>query len=421
MSFLPDVVDDVLKQQAVLPTTTLDWKELADNYKIDEVRAKSIVNMAQQKQEGECLLPLSLINIWTPEGMIPSDKEQALRVRIVQLSSETGAGEDVIDAIANFAAIIAEEGLFEETITEGVQRSVLQSMRGKLIELNPQLPTSVINALTWHHILLLRTGGSNKWTLRRKCGATKVVAYHPLLLEALKERVEVRITLAPEHLEAEEYSFAPQLQEGTLISPSWTVVSTLKFLSGVSQENYKELLSQSSVALRISQDQERCFREATERDEEMDDIFFNRRDESYIIINGDLRKLYAKRPPRMDKMTFAQFSILYYKLRAEQKAIVYPETDIGEESNVPIVGGDSNAPLCMKLSNGIIMKKRGEKDLPIPLLSPSNTLDRYGERMLFRPWRTLEELLVDNSEEEDQQLKETCLALFPMSTFPNSR
>ena len=123
----------------------------------------------------------------------------------------------------------------------------------------------------------------------------------------------------------------------------------------------------------------------------------------------------------MDKMTFAQFSILYYKLRAEQKAIVYPETDIGEESNVPIVGGDSNAPLCMKLSNGIIMKKRGEKDLPIPLLSPSNTLDKFGERMLFRPWRTLEELLVDNSEEEDQQLKETCLALFPMSTFPNSR
>ena len=202
---------------------------------------------------------------------------------------------------------------------------------------------------------------------------------------------------------------------------AWTEISVLKFVSGVSHENYKELVSQSSVALKTSQDQERCFRESTERDEEIDDIFVNRKDESFIIINGDLRKLYAKRPPRLEKLTFAQFAVLYYKKTPHHKAIVYPESDIGEESNVPIVGGDSNAPLCMKLSNGIIMKKRGEKDLPIPLLSPSNTLDKYGERMLFRPWRTLEELLVDNSEEEDQQLKETCLALFPMSTFPNSR
>ena len=123
----------------------------------------------------------------------------------------------------------------------------------------------------------------------------------------------------------------------------------------------------------------------------------------------------------MDKMTFAQFSILYYKLRAEQKAIVYPETDIGEESNVPIVGGESGAPLFMKLANGIILKKREEKNLPVPMLLPSNTLDKYGERMLFTPWRTLEELLREDTEEEDQQIKENRLALFPMSKFPNSR
>ena len=67
------------------------------------------------------------------------------------------------------------------------------------------------------------------------------------------------------------------------------------------------------------------------------------------------------------------------------------------------------------------MKKRDEKNLPVPILLPSNTLDNYGERMLFRPWRALEELLVEGTEEEEQELKGNRLALFPMSKFPNGR
>ena len=415
--FLPDVVESVLLQQAVLPTTTLHWQEISVNYKVDEVRARSIVKVAKEKQEGECCFPLSLLDIWTPEGTIPSDKEQTLRAKILKLSNEKGAGEDVVEAIATFADMVLEEGLFEEVITEGVERNILQSMKAKLIELNPELPSTVLNALTWYHTLLFRTGGSNQWTLRRKCGETKVVPYHPLLLEALKERVEVRTALTAEHLEAEEYNFAPPLQERALINPAWTNISVLKFVSGVFGENYKEMMSQSSVALKTSQDQERCFRESTERDEEIDDIFLNRKDESFIIINGDLRKLYAKRPHRLAKLTFAQFVLLYYKKKPHHKAIVYPGSDIGEESDVPIVGGETNAPVCMKLSNGIIMKKRSEKNLPVPLLSPSNTLDKFGERMLFRPWRTLEELLHEDTEEEQRQLMENRLALFPMSQF----
>ena len=120
-------------------------------------------------------------------------------------------------------------------------------------------------------------------------------------------------------------------------------------------------------------------------------------------------------------MTFAQFAVLYYRKRAEQKSIVYPESDIGDESDVPVVGGESGAPLFMKLANGIIMKMRVEKNLPVPILLPSNTIDNYGERMLFRPWRTLEELLEVQTDEEEQQLKENRLALFPMSKFPNGR
>ena len=303
-------------------------------------------------------------------------------------------------------------------MSEEFEQDILQSMKVKLIEMCPELPSNCIHALLWYHTLLLRTGGSNKWTLRRNCGATQVIPYHPLILEALNQRVDVRIALTTEYLEADVIVFPSQLQEGAMISPAWTEISLLEFLFGVSHANYQELWSQSSVTIRTGQDQDRCFRESNEKDEETDDIFINRRDESYIIINSDLRKLYAKRPARLQRMTFAQFAISYYKKRHHQTAIIYPEYDIGDASNEPIVGGESAAPLCMKLANGIIMKKRTEKKSPVPVLLPSNILDNYGERMMFKPWQVLDELLEEDTEEEQAQMKENRLALFPMSTFP---
>ena len=72
----------------------------------------------------------------------------------------------------------------------------------------------------------------------------------------------------------------------------------------------------------------------------------------------------------------------------------------------------------MKLSNNVIMKKRTEKTKPVPLLLRSNTLDSYGERMLFQPWRNAEELLQPQSEEDKEKQKQNRLELFPMAIFP---
>ena len=61
------------------------------------------------------------------------------------------------------------------------------------------------------------------------------------------------------------------------------------------------------MSLGSCQDQGRSFREANEGDEECDDVFFNSKNESYIIINGDLRKLYAMRPVAVEGLPFAFF------------------------------------------------------------------------------------------------------------------
>ena len=198
---------------------------------------------------------------------------------------------------------------------------------------------------------------------------------------------------------------------------AWKEISILKFLDGVSKEKFEEPVSQAIVTLIARHEQELNFKDSDETAEEWDDIFVNSKGESFIITNGDLRKLYAKRPDAMKDMTFAQFVIDYYRKRACQQANTDPVSGIGEESEEPIVGGELGAPMSMKLSNNVVMKKRTEKTRPVPLFLRSNTVDGYAERMLFQPWRNAEELLQPQSEEDKEKQRQNRLELFPMAIF----
>ena len=221
--------------------------------------------------------------------------------------------------------------------------------------------------------------------------------------------------MAEEYLKADEREHAAQT--GNLMAGfDWTEVSIIEFLHGVSQ-SFEEQVSETTVSIVSCQEQEQSFRESTERDDEVDEIYVNSKNERYIIINGDVRKLYSKRPPAVESMTLAQFATRYYKKRRDQNAVIDPNTDIGQESDEPIVGGETRAPTAMKLSNKIIMKKRSDRSKPIPLLLPLNTLDDYGHRLLFQPWRTAADLIIESTEEGKVQQTQNRLALFPMSIF----
>ena len=143
----------------------------------------------------------------------------------------------------------------------------------------------------------------------------------------------------------------------------------------------------------------------------------NGKGESYVITNGDMRKLYSMRPPKMEDTPFVQFAISYYKLKPGAKATVDPHTDVGPDSGEPIIGGEGRMPLYVKLSNKVILKKRTEQPTPVPLLLGSNSLDAYGEKMLFQHWRQLDELSMESTEAEKILQSQVRLALFPTSTF----
>ena len=413
---LPDLLGAVVEQKSSLPTTTLCWRELSETYEIGELRAKKIVEVAKQYQTDRNISPLSLVNIWTPGEWSPSERELSLRAKALDLSHLRAAGENVEEAIIEIAGILINEGLSEELISEHIDIDILRYMRSKFVEMCPQRPGGSINALMWYHILLLRTGGRNQWTVKRNCGETQVGPYLPLLLEALHEKMDVRIAMTEEFLEAEARNHVEHTDR-LMAGFAWTEVSILEFLHGVSNANHEEQVSETTVSINACQEEEQSFKESTEKDEEVDDIFVNSKNERYIIANGDICKLYSKRPPAVESMTLAQFATRYYKKQHGQKAVINPQTDIGPESNEPIVGGEAGAPTFVKLSNKIIMKKRSERSKPIPLLLPSNTLDAYGQHLLFQPWRTEAELNVESTEEEKVQQKQNRIALFPRSVF----
>ena len=420
VKLLPDVLDNVLQHQEMLPTVTLNWKYLADNYQIEEVRAKAIIKIVQQCQIDETFFPPSLLDIWTPSSWSASEGEQRLRARAFQLIQGRPTEEEIEESIMTVTSILAQEGLYEELLSESMDRDILVSMRHKLMEMYPEEPQVLINGLMLYHTLLLRTGSSNQWTFKRRREETEVVPYHPLIIGALQQRVEVRIAMTAEHLRAEENNYVGQLQDGLYANFAWTQVSILRFLHEVSLSDYQEPVSQTTVSLVSCQDQGRSFKEANEGDEECDDIFFNSKNEGYIIINGDLRKLYALRPVAVEGMPYAFFATRYYRKRPEQRSIVDPQSNVGGESGEPLPGGASMAPLFLRLSNTIIMKKRSDGSHLVPLLRPSHCLDIYGERLLFKPWRSTEELIHDSSEEERAQLRLNRLNLFPLSVFPSA-
>ena len=362
--------------------------------------------------------PISLLNIWTPDDWAVTDKENMMRARVLELSKQTCAGEDTVAAILNITVRLEAEGMFEELVSESIERDILVNIKAQLTELLPLESDLSINTLVWYHSLLLKTGGSKQWTLRRKCGETHILPYHPFVLEALKQKVEAKIVVDEDFLKAEVDAGANgEDTEGGFMSLAWKEVSVLEFLHGLSQANYEEPVSQATVPIVSGQEQERTFRESDERDEEVDDIFVNRKGESYIIINGDMRKLYSKRPARLQQMTFAQFVMSFYRLKRGQKATIDPESDVGADSGEPIIGGEGRVPLYVKLSNKILLKKRSDQSRPVPLLLGSSSLDSYGDRMLFRPWRQLDELSAEATEAEKLLQSQVRLALFPTNTF----
>ena len=413
-SALPShIVDEVVSKAEVLPTTSLKWQDLHGWYNIEELRAKKIIEAVKTHQIGEEAHPLSCLDMWSPKDWQLSDGEKILRGRAVQMSQDWGSDVHCEEAIITMAQTLMEEGLSEELVSENIEVAVIRGLRNKLYGLNPEREGHRLNALMWYHVLLLKTAGKDRWTMRRDCGATQVIPYHPLLLEAVQHKVLMNPVLEGEHLEVQACVNEIAGAQG------WKEITLLEFLSGALGKNYQDLSSTTTIPVITTPQQLHSFKEPTEREEEVDDVFTNRRNETYILSNGDLRKLYSLRPAGVDSMMFVEFAVDYYRKQSRQETVIDPSTGLGGESGHKIIGVNAIAPLSMQLSNMIIMKRRTRHNRPVPLFMSTDDLDNYGEQVLFQPWRSLEELSYHRTDEEELERKRRRLELFPMAVFPS--
>ena len=409
-----EIITEVIDQRHVLPTASLDWKELHHQYGIKELSAKNIVSLAKQHQCGEEMFPLSCLCMWSSESWKPTEAEALLRRRAVELSQMWNEGDDSEDAMIQITQTLLEEGLFEEVVTEEIDNTIIRDLKQRLYDLNPERDANSLKTLLWYHVLILKTA-KKEWTYERKCGETRVTPYHPILLAAVHNSVRVKPVLEGESFDS---VCEANTEVGEDVCPAaWKEITVLEFLSWVMLDNYEDLTSSHTVGIIATPEQQFNFTESTERDEEVDDVYTNSKSETFVITNCDLRKLYTMRPPAVKNMTLAQFAVQYYKKQSNQKAVIDPISGLGEESTDPVVGSEEMAPKAMQLSNMIVMKRR-TRDLPVPLLMFSNALDNYGEQVLFQPWDTLEQLTNVRTEEEGRQRRRRQLELFPMAVFP---
>ena len=189
-----NIINEVINQRDVLPTTSLDWEEVHRKYAIEELAAKNIISLAKQHQIGQELYPLSCLDRWSAECWEPTEAEVLLRRRAVELSQTWNDQDDSEDAMIQITQTLLEEGLFEDLVTENIDATIIKDLKQRLYELNPERDMNSLKTLLWYHVLIMKTTPKG-WTFERKCGETQVMPYHPTLLAAVKNCVRVKPVL----------------------------------------------------------------------------------------------------------------------------------------------------------------------------------------------------------------------------------
>jgi hypothetical protein len=281
-----------------------------------------------------------------------------------------------------------------------------------------------------YHLLIWKTAGKDKWTLTRHCGEAKVTPYLPTVLEATGMEMSAYTCINGEFIYPEESCLKEDTSRLISDPENWAEISFLEFLNGTKPKELNPVFSsQQTVTVTAENDKILKFRKAEDRDVLSGQSIFKKEDndtEKYIWTDGDLRKLYEQRPPLMEDMRFGQFATEYmflYRSKEGYDAVygeINQDTNLGPNSTAIVVGAPGCfAPQSMILQNVTsgVMKRRTQGKSSVPVFLNTGRLGRYGNTMMFTPWRVLDDLSGDQVEQETVEQKETRLSIFPMSIF----
>ena len=394
--------------------------------------ANAVVELAKKTQVGNGRVhPVSLFDIWSPPGLMPSPSEEQMRALTVQHAAGLPEDYDAVDVIINVYEKLKPYGIERCTIDADWQK-VLWAQLGKLdMSLRREVDA---NKLIRYHCLLWKTGRG--WTYRRTPAEMHVDdAYHPTTLAVFGDRLDVITQLSGEKLEG------LNLTEGCLgTGPAsvtgnysdWKEIGVMQFFAETLtiDDPLNGPVSQTTIPVNLNEiNRWRCMAATQESMDKGEDSWTNGQSEEEFTLNNSMKKLYDIRPDLIDRMPFGQFMTQCRLIKdengREHKSLkrLLGDSDIGPLCDRTLIAGTTfRVPRVMRFRNSAIVKLREEKNILPRLVGDNQTLNDASNVYLFHPWRRPEVVFREDnlSSLQDEQLKATGkvrLELFPESYY----
>ena len=375
--------------------------------------------------------PVSLLDIWSPEGMVPDQCEMRWRDLVGEETGKLPVSCSTVDAVLIICEKLKAYGFNRCEIDVG-WRKLLQQKLTQMEEVTSRRDLDV-NILLTYHRLLWKTGKG--WTYQRTPKERSVhSAYHPSIIGIFRDKTNVKTELCGER------SWSLDLDGGlhhslaatTGTHDDWKEIGLLQFCSETLTIG-KQLVgpvSQKTTFVNLASIGKWGAVKARQESIDMgEEIWPNTLTDEEFTFSDNMKKLYGIRLEVLEEMTYAQFltqfRVIKDKTGLEYKAIVKQlgDSNIGPLTKTLIAGTQDRAPKFMRFKNSAILKLREEKNVIPMLYSQDQTLDKVSKVFLFRPWRrpeveiAVEENLAAVTDEDLKACDRIRLELFPASYY----
>ena len=395
--------------------------------------ALRVLKMVKKSQvDSDQVHPVSLVDIWSPKGLVPEQWELHMRSLAAQEAAKLPEGCSSVDAVLTICERLEPRGLKQCKIDVD-WRSLLYHQLRQLEEVMSRRPFEVKILLNYHSLLWKTSQG---WTYQRTTKEVSVQSpYHPAIIGVFGDKTCVKTELGGERLgslDLTDGGLHHSLAETTGTHDNWKEIGLLQFFSETLTLDQPLVgpVSQDTVTVSVaSVNRWRCATASQESIDRGEDCWPNTLTQEDFTLSNSPKKLYDIRPDVVEGMPFAQlltqFRLIDDKKGREYKSIVEQlgNSDIGPLSTTTLIAGtQQKVPRFMRFKNSAILKLRDKKNLIPLLMSEDQTLDNASKIYLFKPWRRPELLLREENlaavtEDELKACDRVRLELFPESFF----
>ena len=387
----------------------------------------AVVELARKHQIGtERVHPISLIDMWSPSTMLPTENEMQLRERAILEAAQLCDDVNTVDAVMSICGKLKRrlEACELDKDWTKVFRLQLTGIEG--------VASGNIELLVRYHTILRKT--SKGWTYARSVEEMVVTdPYHPKILASLRGCMSSSTQLLCEKLD----DYNPEdahMEEGLagIIKSNvddYKQIGILQFFAQAdcSDEPLKGPTSQGTLPIFINLDNPtHNFRPKEESDRLLNEKEFHGTMVQEVFTRTDsMMKLYELRPAELERQCFAEFICNYRRVTRgteEYKRLLRllpDEADAGclgpPSERTMIAGTLEMAPMFTLLENDQMVRLRDKAKPQIMRLAANDQVlcDKM-KVFLFGHWRRLEDAL----REEEPNIKEcdaVRLLLFPSS------